>query len=98
MFEDNIKMNLKELEWKDMDYVYLVSVETGVSLLWWRHWNFGYHKMRGISYIAKELLGSREWLCFVESVIAVYFVLLIKQKVCKNLATFYSVNVSGIIQ
>jgi len=33
MFEDNIKMNLKELEWKDMNYVYLVSMETGVSLL-----------------------------------------------------------------
>jgi len=54
--------------------------------------------MRWIYYVAKELLGSREWLCFVESVIAVYFVLLMKQKARKNSETLFNVNVSGIIQ
>jgi len=52
-------MNLQGLEWKNVDYVYLVSMETCARLLWWWQWTFGYHKMRGISYITKELLGSR---------------------------------------
>jgi len=31
--------------------------------LWGRHWNFGFHKMRGISWLAEE--PSYEGLCFV---------------------------------
>jgi hypothetical protein len=33
---------------------------TGGGLLWMRWWTFGFHKMRGISSAAKDLLASQE--------------------------------------
>jgi hypothetical protein len=36
--------------------------------LWMRYWTFGFHKMRGISWVAENRLASREGLCCMEPV------------------------------
>ena len=52
-----------------------VGVWTGWSLLrigicgehlWMWQWTFGFHKMRGISWLAKNRLASQEGLCSIE--------------------------------
>jgi hypothetical protein len=34
--------------------------------LWMRWWIFGFHEMRGISWVAEDLLVSPEGLCSLE--------------------------------
>jgi len=41
---------------------------TGGGHLWMRQWNFGFHKVRGISWLAENRLASQEGLCFIEQV------------------------------
>jgi hypothetical protein len=36
---------------------------TGGGLLCIRWWTFGFHEMRGISWVAKDILASQEGLC-----------------------------------
>jgi hypothetical protein len=31
--------------------------------LWMREWTFGFHKMRGISWLAEDRLASQDRLC-----------------------------------
>jgi hypothetical protein len=38
---------------------------TSVGLLWKPQWTFGFHKMRGISWLSEELLASQEALRFL---------------------------------
>jgi hypothetical protein len=45
-----------------------LRIGTGGGLLWVRWWTFGFHKMRGISWLADNLLASQEGLCCVELV------------------------------
>jgi hypothetical protein len=40
----------------------------GVGRLWIRYWTSGFHKIRGISWLAEDLLGSQERLCSMELV------------------------------
>jgi len=41
---------------------------TGGGLLWIRKWIVGFHKMRGISWLAEIRLASQEGLCFIDLV------------------------------
>jgi hypothetical protein len=41
---------------------------TGGGLLCIRWWTFGFHKMRGISWVAEDILASQEGLCSMELV------------------------------
>jgi hypothetical protein len=43
-----------------------LRIGTGGELLWMRWWTFGFHKMRGISWVAQDVLASQEWLCSME--------------------------------
>jgi hypothetical protein len=38
------------------------------GLLWMQQWTFGFHKTRGISWLADDLLASQEALCSMELV------------------------------
>jgi hypothetical protein len=43
-----------------------LRVETGGGQLWMRQWTFGFHKMRGISWVATNRLASQEGLFSME--------------------------------
>jgi hypothetical protein len=43
-----------------------LRVRTSGGLLWMRWWTFGFHKMRGISWVAQDVLASQEGLCSME--------------------------------
>jgi hypothetical protein len=36
--------------------------------LWRRWWTYGFHKMRGMSWLAEKLVASQEELCSMELV------------------------------
>jgi hypothetical protein len=40
--------------------------DAGGELLWIRWWTFGFHKMRGISWVAQDVLAFQEGLCSTE--------------------------------
>jgi hypothetical protein len=46
----------------------LLRVGTGGGILRMRWWTFGFHEVRGISWVAEDLLASQEGLCSVELV------------------------------
>jgi hypothetical protein len=62
-WEDNIKINLQEVRWGAWIGFIWLNIGTGGALLWMLYWNFGFHKMGGISWLAEELLASQEGLC-----------------------------------
>jgi hypothetical protein len=43
-----------------------LRIGTGGWHLWFLWWTFGFHKMRGISWLAENWLASRERLCCME--------------------------------
>jgi hypothetical protein len=45
-----------------------LKIGSSGALLWTQQWNFGFHKMRGISWLAEQLLASYEEVCSVELV------------------------------
>jgi hypothetical protein len=45
-----------------------LRIGTGGGLLWMRQWTSGFHKMRGISWLADKPLASQEGLCCMELV------------------------------
>jgi hypothetical protein len=49
-----------------MDWIYLAEIGTGDRLLWTRQWTFGFHKMRGISWLAEELLASQKGFIYMQ--------------------------------
>jgi hypothetical protein len=49
---------------------YASFIVTGGGLLWTRQWTFGFHKRRGISWLAKWLLASQEIPCPMKLVIS----------------------------
>jgi hypothetical protein len=53
----------------------LVRIGTGGGQLWMRWWNLGFHKMRGISWVAEEMLACQEELCSMELVSYLWFIL-----------------------
>jgi hypothetical protein len=65
-WEDNIKMHLREVGWEAWTGLIWLRIGTGGELLWTRLWTFGFHKMRGISWVAQEVLASHEGLCSME--------------------------------
>jgi hypothetical protein len=46
-WEDNIKMDLREVGWGAWTGSIWLRIGTGGGLLWMRLWTFGFHKMRG---------------------------------------------------
>jgi hypothetical protein len=49
-----------------------LRIETYGGLLWMRQWTSGFHKIRGICWLAEKLLASQEGLCCMELVRLVY--------------------------
>jgi hypothetical protein len=43
-----------------------LRIGAGGGPLWKRRWTFGFHKIRGIYWLAENLLASQEGLCFME--------------------------------
>jgi hypothetical protein len=62
-WEDNMKMDLQEVGWGSSIWL---RKGTGGGHLWLWWWNFGFHKMRGISWLAEKLLAFQEGLCSME--------------------------------
>jgi hypothetical protein len=52
-------------KWGGEEWTALIwlRIGTGDGLLWMRQWTFGFHKMRGISWLAEDPLASQEGLC-----------------------------------
>ena len=72
-WKDKIKMDLQEVEWGGgMDWIDLAQDRCRWGLLWMRHRTFGCHKMRRISWLAEDLLASKEAVCPVELVTCVF--------------------------
>jgi hypothetical protein len=44
-----------------------LKIGIGDRHLWMRYWTFGFHKMRGISWLAENRLASQERLCSVSA-------------------------------
>jgi hypothetical protein len=64
---DNIKMDLWEGGGAWTGSIWL-RIGTGGGLLCIRWWTFRFHKMRGISWVAEDILASQEGLCSMELV------------------------------
>jgi hypothetical protein len=61
-------MDLREVGWGAWTGSIWLRIGTGGGLLWRRWWTFGFHKMRGISWVAEDVLGSQEGLCSMAQV------------------------------
>jgi hypothetical protein len=59
-------MDLREVGWGAWTGSIWLRTGTGGELLWMRLWTFGFHKMRGISWVAQDVLASQEGLCCME--------------------------------
>jgi hypothetical protein len=63
-WEDNIKMDLREVGRGAQTGLIWLRVGTDGGLLCIRWWTFGFHKMRGIYWVAYDILASQEGLVF----------------------------------
>jgi hypothetical protein len=68
-WEDNIKMDRHKVWCVVWTRSIWLGIGTGGRHLWMQQWNFRFHKMWGISWLARELLASQEGLCSMEYVI-----------------------------
>jgi hypothetical protein len=59
-------MDLREVGWGAWTGSIWLRIWTGGELLWMRLWTFGFHKMRGIFWVAQDVLASQEGLCYME--------------------------------
>jgi hypothetical protein len=62
----NIKMDLQEVGLGGMDILIWLRIGTDGERLYARQQTFTYHKMRGISWLAEDMLASEEGLCSME--------------------------------
>jgi hypothetical protein len=67
-------MDLREVGWWAWTGSIWLRIGTGGGLLWMRLWTFGSHKMRGISWVAQDVLASQEGLCSMEWVSKYVFI------------------------
>jgi hypothetical protein len=67
-WEDNIKIDLKQVGWGAMDWIELAQDRDRWRAFVTAVMNLGFHKMRGISWLAEKLLDSQEGLCSMELV------------------------------
>jgi hypothetical protein len=58
-WEDNIKMDLKEMRSDWTRFMWLMICPRG-DLLWTRGWTFGFYRVLGISWLAEELSASQK--------------------------------------
>jgi hypothetical protein len=59
---DNIKMDLRQIGWDDVDWIALAQGMEKWMTLVNKVMNFGFHKMLGTSLIAAQLAASQEGL------------------------------------
>jgi hypothetical protein len=50
-WEDNVSLNLREIGWEVVDWIYLTQDRDQGGLLWTQ--TFGFYKMQGISSLAE---------------------------------------------
>ena len=55
--EDNIKVDIKVMEWKAVDGIYLFRIDINGGLFWTRSWTIGPYKIPGFSELAEKLLA-----------------------------------------
>jgi hypothetical protein len=72
-------VDLQELGWGAWIGFIWLRIGTGGGLLWVRESTFGFHKTRGISWLAEDLLASQEGLCSIELVSLANWVLSLKE-------------------
>ena len=60
--EDNIKLDFKETEWEDLDWIYVTSG----APFWTRHWRLELYKLRLIFWMAEQLPASEGGFCFMD--------------------------------
>ena len=66
-WDDNIKKNLQEVcVGRAWIWLIWIRIRAVGGSLWMRWWTFGFHKMRGIPWLAEDLLASQEGLCCME--------------------------------
>ena len=58
-YQDNNGMDLQQMGSGVWNGLIWLRIGTSGGLLWMRQWTFGFHKMRGISWLAKKLLASQ---------------------------------------
>jgi hypothetical protein len=61
-------MDLREVRWGAWTGSIWLRIGTVGELLWMRLWTFEFHKMRGNSWVAQDVLPSQEALCSMEQV------------------------------
>jgi hypothetical protein len=59
-------MDLREVGWRAWTGSIWLRIGTGGGLLWMRLLTFGFHKMRGISWVAQDVLASQEGFCSMD--------------------------------
>jgi predicted nucleotidyltransferase len=59
---DNIKMDVREIEWDAMDWIYLAQDRDQWRAVVNTVMNFGFHKMLGSSCVAAQLASCQEGL------------------------------------
>jgi hypothetical protein len=70
-WEDNIRLDLREIGWEGVEWIYLADGSDQCGLLWTRSWTFGFYKVRGIYWPVERLLASEQGLCSMK----LYFIL-----------------------
>jgi len=60
-WEANVKVDLKQIGWEDVDLIGLdQETDGGLVTMWRRQRSFGSHEMREISWLAEELFALQE--------------------------------------
>jgi hypothetical protein len=57
---DNIKMAITEIGWESVNWIHLAHIWSSDRLLWTQQWHFSLYKMRGISWLAEQLIDAQE--------------------------------------
>jgi len=65
-WEDNIRMDLREIGWTLWTGFILLIIGTGGGFLWTQYWTFGFCKWQWISWLAVWLFASQGGLCSME--------------------------------
>jgi hypothetical protein len=58
-----LKWIFERMGWGAWTGLIWLDIGKGGGLLWMRWWTFGFHKIRGISWVVEDVLASQEGLC-----------------------------------
>jgi hypothetical protein len=67
-WKSNIEIDLQAVRWGSTVWIALAQDRADGGSLWMRWRNFGFHKIRGVSWLSEDLLVSQGALCTMELV------------------------------